>query len=178
MSRSRYRFMENDLVPYFITATIVNWLPLFSNPKIAQILLDSLKFLIHHNRLTVYAYVLMENHLHLLASAENLSREMANFKSFTARQSIDYYKEMGMQFVLGQLAFHKLPHKSDRSYQCWQEGSHPQRIIDEKMMEQKINYIHENPVRRGFVDEPEHWRYSSARDYAGIRGLVPVSTGW
>jgi REP element-mobilizing transposase RayT len=178
MARSRYRFLENDIVPYFITATTVSWLPLFSNPKIAQILVDSLKFLIHQKRLTVYAYVIMENHLHLLAFAEDLSKEMANLKSFTARQSIDYYKEMGMQFILEQLAFNKLPHKRDRSYQFWQEGSHPQRIIDEKMMEQKINYIHENPVRRGFVDEPEHWRYSSARDYAGIQGLVPVLPGW
>ena len=178
MARSHYRFMENDLVPYFITATTVNWLPLFSNPKIAQILVESLKFLIHQNRLTVHAYVIMENHLHLLASADALSKEIANFKSFTARQSIDYYKEMHMQFVLQELAFYRLPHKHDRPYQFWQEGSHPKRMIDEKMMEQKINYIHENPVRRGYVDKPEHWRYSSARDYAGIQGLVPVLIGW
>ncbi|HEY5573871.1 MAG TPA: hypothetical protein VIK64_12700, partial [Anaerolineales bacterium] len=70
----------------------------------------------------------MENHLHLLASADALSKEIANFKSFTARQSIDYYKEMHMQFVLQELAFYRLPHKHDRPYQFWQEGSHPKRM--------------------------------------------------
>jgi hypothetical protein len=46
------------------------------------------------------------------------------------------------------------------------------------MMRQKIDYIHYNPVKRGFVDEPEHWRYSSARNYAGLPGLIDVATDW
>ncbi|NQT53388.1 hypothetical protein HQ576_15120 [bacterium] len=60
----------------------------------------------------------------------------------------------------------------------WREGSHPQLIQGEPMMRQKVDYIHQNPVRRGYVDDPLHWRYSSARDYAGEVGLIPVCTDW
>ena len=60
----------------------------------------------------------------------------------------------------------------------WQEGSHPEQIKDEEMMGQKLEYVHMNPVKRGYVDEPTHWRYSSARNYAGLAGLFPVMTEW
>ncbi len=60
----------------------------------------------------------------------------------------------------------------------WQEGSHPQLIDGEAMLRQKLEYIHQNPVKRGYVDEAVHWRWSSARSYAGGEGLVEVFTGW
>ena len=63
-------------------------------------------------------------------------------------------------------------------YQVWQEGSHPQEIYGEKMLIQKIEYIHNNPVRRGYVDEAGYWRYSSARTYEGMEGLLEVRTDW
>ncbi len=72
----------------------------------------------------------------------------------------------------------KARHKIDRPYQVWQEGSQPKQIQNEGMMRQKLDYIHYNPVKRGYVDLPEHWRYSSARNYLGQPGLVPVTTDW
>ena len=179
MARSRYKVYEGDEgVPYFLTATIVNWLPLLNAPWVMEILLDSLRFLQANGRLILYAYVIMENHLHLIASAVNLSKEMGDFKSFTARQIIDQYQKRGAEHILEQLAWHKLPHKIDRRYQFWQEGSHPQRIQGVEMMRQKIAYIHNKPAKRGWVDEPEHWRYSSARNYADMRGLLNVEMEW
>jgi len=178
MARTRYQFLPGDPCPYFVTATTVNWLPLFGNPDIVAILLDSLQYLVVHERIMLFAYVIMENHLHLIASANDLSGEISKFKSFTARKSVDYYLEQNNQFVLDQLAFYKLKHKTDRSFQFWQEGSHPERIENGLMMEQKITYIHQNPVRRGYVDLPEHWRYSSARNYADMEGLLPVVKVW
>ena len=178
MARTRYKILEGDHFPYFLTATTVNWLPLFSNPDIAQIVFDSFIFLQKENRLTIYAYVLMENHLHLIATAEDLSKEIANFKSFTARKSIDYYIEQNNQFILKQLAFHKLPHKTDRDYQFWQEGNQPKRIQSEATLRQKVDYIHFNAVRRGYVSEPEHWRYSSARNYAGLDSMMDICMEW
>ena len=80
MGRSRYKVYENQL-PYFLTCTVVNWLPASINPSIAQIILESLRFLQNEKRLTLYAYVIMENHLHLIASADDLEKEIANFKS-------------------------------------------------------------------------------------------------
>jgi putative transposase len=177
MPRSRYHFIPGH-APHFLTATVVNWIPLFSSPPVVQILLDSLNFLHQQERITIYAYVILENHLHLVASSTNLSKEIGDFKSFTARKIIDYLHARRAEHVLEQLAFHKLPHKIDSSYQLWQEGSHPQQIQGIEMMRQKIEYIHNNPVKRGYVDEPVHWRYSSARNYVGLPGLVDVQTAW
>jgi putative transposase len=174
MARSRYHFYPGDPNPYFITATTVDWLPLFREPEITGILIDSLRFLIQNKRLALHAYVIMTDHLHLVASGEDLSRQMANFKSFTARKIIDYYQEQQNQAVLEKLALLKLAHKTESDYQLWQEGSHPERIKDEEMLAQKVEYIHFNPVRKGFVDGPELWRLSSAGDYAGKVGLLPL----
>ena len=138
-------------------------------------MIDSLSYLVSSNRIKLYAYVIMENHLHLIAAAKDLSIEIASFKSYTARKCIDDYLNCDFNFILEQLAFNKLTHKADRAYQFWQEGSHPQRILNDAMLQQKAEYIHNNPVRRGFVDLPEHWRYSSARNYAGMKGLVPLA---
>ena len=77
-----------------------------------------------------------------------------------------------------QLRAHKLRHKEESEYQVWQEGSHPKQIQDDDMMWQKLEYIHMNPVKRGYVDDPMHWRYSSARNYAGQEGLIEVVTDW
>jgi len=178
MARSRYVIFQGDSTPYFLTATTVNWLPLFSNPTVAQIILDSLDFLEHQGRLTIMAYVLMENHVHLIALADNLAKEIGDFKSFTARKCIDHYQQQGNDFILEQLAENKLPNRIDRMYQFWQEGVHPQQIQDHAMLRQKIDYIHYNPVRRGYVDESEHWRYSSARNYAGLPGVLDVCIDW
>ena len=177
MPRSRYQIYENQS-PHFLTCTVVNWLPLFASPPVVDILYASWRFLQAHERLIIYAYVVMENHLHLVAASPNLSKEIGDFKSFTARQIIDYLKDRNAQDVLRQLAQGKAAHKQDREYQVWQEGSHPQLIQDEEMMRQKVEYIHNNPVKRGYVDDPTHWRYSSARNYAGLPGLLEVEQVW
>jgi REP element-mobilizing transposase RayT len=175
VARSRYKIFEDDeYAPYFLTATVVNWLPLFNTPWVVDILLASLRFLQANGRITLYAFVIMENHLHLIAAARDLSKEIANFKSYTARQIIDQYRDQGTTHILHQLA----RHKQDRTHQFWQEGSHPQRIQGVPMMQQKIAYIHTNPVKRGWVDDPIHWRYSSARNYADLPGLLDVETEW
>jgi REP element-mobilizing transposase RayT len=173
MARSRYRIYETEY-PYFLTCTIVNWLPIFSSPSIAKIILDSWQFLQDQQRLTIHGYVILENHLHLVAKAKDLSKEIGDFKSFTARQIIDYLIDKNAKHVLDALNYYKLHHKTDRQYQLWQEGSHPEQINSLTIMQQKIEYIHQNPVKRGYVDEAIHWRYSSARNYAGLEGLLQI----
>ena len=74
------------------------------------------------------------------------------------------------------MRFAKYAHKRDREYQFWQEGSHAEMVFSEAVMREKLDYIHQNPVKRGYVDVPEHWRYSSARDYAGQTGLMEVDS--
>lgn len=178
MSRTRYKVFVEDNSPYFITATTVNWLPLFNKPEIAQIVIDSLRFLQENKRIIIYSYVLMKDHLHLIASAERLAKQIGNFKSYTARQSIDFYKRQKNNSILKQLMENKLAHRSDRTYQFWQEGIHPKRIHDETMMYQKIEYIHYNPVKKGYVNSSEDWQYSSACNYAGISVVLGICTEW
>lgn len=159
-----------------MTCSIVEWMPLFSKPELVAIVLDSLRFLQTQQRLTLYSYVVMENHLHLIAAADDLSKEMGRFKSFTARSIVDWLQEhQPGSHWLKQLAAAKLAHKTGQRYQVWQEGSHPQMIMSESMGRQKVDYIHNNPVKRGYVDDPAHWRYSSYRNYRGEPGLLPVT---
>ncbi len=178
MAQTNYKFLEDDPNPYFITSTIVDWLPVLDDPEIVEIILNSLKFLQKENRITLYAYVIMKTHLHLVASADDLSKEIANFRSFTARKSIDYLKEHEQQEILQQLSQQKLSSRKDRDHQFWQEGVRPKRIHDRKMMIQKIMYIHENPVRKEYVAKPENWLYSSAGAYAGIDGPLDICIDW
>jgi len=177
MTRTRYRVCESGH-PHFLTCTVVGWVPIFSHPEAVQIILDSWRFLQEHQRMTLSGYVILENHLHMIASAGDLAKEIGDFKSFTARQIIDWLTASRLDGLLGLLKYFKARHKADRAYQVWQEGSHPQLIGNEEIMRQKLEYIHYNPVKRGYVDDPTHWRYSSARDYAGQTGLIAVRTDW
>jgi hypothetical protein len=91
---------------------------------------------------------------------------------------VDELEKRGYATLLAELRYFKGRGKTDQHYQVWQEGNHPQAIASDEMMIQKLEYIHNNPVRRGYVDDPVHWRYSSARNYAGLTGLIEVITEW
>lgn len=173
MGRSRYKIFQQD-APHFLTCTINNWIPLFTRPATVQVILNALTYRQNHRQLKVFAYVILENHIHLLAQSKNLQKKISSFKSWTAQQLIQVLNQQGSNRILQQLAFHKKTHKKDRYHQVSEEGSHPQQIISEEMMLQKIEYIHHNPVERGYVDEAVHWRYSSARNYAGLDGLLAI----
>ena len=80
--------------------------------------------------------------------------------------------------ILEQLAFYKKAHKTTATYQIWQEGIQPKLMQTDAMILSKIKYIHENPVKRGYVDEAVHWRHSSARDYDSMEGLIEIERFW
>jgi REP element-mobilizing transposase RayT len=177
MSRSRYRLAEPDR-PHFLTCTVVEWLPVFTRQEAVQILLDSWTYLQRHDGLRLYGFVVLENHLHAVAQASDLRGTWRRFKSYTGHRVIDLLRANGAEALLERMRFAHKAHRNDRDHQFWQEGSHPQGIEGEAMLRQKLEYIHQNPVKRGYVDEPEHWRWSSARNYAGREGLIEVFTGW
>ena len=91
MTRSRYRIFETEY-PYFMTCTIVGWLPVFTRPEAVQIIYDSWRFLRQNREFRLYGYVILENHLHLIASAPDLANAMKSFKMFTAGRIIDLRK--------------------------------------------------------------------------------------
>ncbi len=123
-------------------------------------------------------YVVLENQIHFIASAENLAKEVGDFKSYTVRRIIDYPSERHVRTLLDGLEYHKVRHKTDRHFRLWQEASQPKMIETEAMLRQKLEYIHNNSVKRSYVSDPTRWRYSSARNYARIESLVAVTTDW
>ena len=86
MTRTRYK-IYNDQKPYFLTMTIVEWVPLFMNPEIVALIYKSLNFVRNERNVLIYGYVIMEHHLHIIVSSPELSKTIKEFKSFTARRS-------------------------------------------------------------------------------------------
>jgi REP element-mobilizing transposase RayT len=173
MTTERYKFVDTSY-PYFITESILEWYPLFAKPEVVEIVLNSLRYM-QKEGMNLYAYVIMENHMHLVAQSPNLDDQVQRFKSFTARTILDYLETVNY----GQLRqFRFLKNTSGSTHKIWNAGSHPVMIQNEDIMAQKVEYIHANPVRRGYVDKATDWRYSSARNYAGMAGLLEVQTDW
>ncbi len=162
--RSRYHFLELEGdFPYFVTATTVEWIPIFTEEKYFEIIKKSLEFCEKKEKFKVHAYVIMDNHLHLIISGKNLASAVRDFKSFTAKEIIEAIQSDNKEWLLNQLEFFKKRYKVKSVYQVWQEGVHPQMIENERVFAQKVEYIHANPVRRGYVQKPEDWVYSSAK---------------
>ena len=114
MIQTRYRICANKPL-CFLACTIIGWLPVFTRPETVQIVLDSWHFLQAEKRLTLYGYVILENHLHLIASSPDLSKEIKSFKSFTARQIIDLLKLRQAMMLLDQLEWRKAGTRSRAS---------------------------------------------------------------
>lgn len=97
---------------------------------------------------------------------------------YSGTQLIALLEEHKAEVLLRQFRALKLRNKTKSEYQIWQEGSHPKQIRGNDMMHQKLEYMHNNPLKRGYVEEAVHWRYSSARNYAGMKGLIEVTMDW
>jgi len=158
--------------------TVVGWLPIFANREVADIILNSIRYLQEEKNAKLYAYVIMKNHLHCVIQSDELTKVIQSFKSYTARAIIDYFTERQNIVILKKLKQNKLSYKTKSEYQVWQEGSHPEEITTDAMMNQKVEYIHSNPVRSGYVEEASSWSYSSAQNYEGKQGLLNVEIGW
>jgi len=173
MGRSRYTITEPNK-PHFMTCTVMEWLPIFTRPDTVQIILDCWQYQREQQGLKLYGYVILENHLHFIAQAPQLDKCVSSFKSFTARKVIDYLKDQQIDSLLTRLRFAKKAHKVDREYQFWQEGVHAEMVFNEAIMQEKLIYIHNNPVKRGYVERSEYWRYSSAGFYEGTGCLIDI----
>jgi putative transposase len=173
--RSRYKIAELE-APHFITCTIVGWLPVFTRTKYLDIITDSLSFCRQQKGVRLHAYVILDNHLHLVVSADNLSQVIRDFKRHTANETLAVARQEDKQWLLKQFEFFKGVHKGESQHQVWQEAFHPQAITTEDKLRQKLEYIHHNPARIGLVDRAEDWRYSSARNYFGRDGVLEIDS--
>jgi len=176
MARSTDKFID-PTQPHFMTCTVLHWIPVFTREETVRIALDGLAYL-GGEGLEVNAYVVLDNHIQLIARSPNLEKSMVHFKRLTGRQLLQYLADHEVRVMLDQFAFHRTAGQDERDVRFWQDRVHPELIINDTMMREKVQALHENPVKRGYVERPVHWRFSSARDYAGQRGLMPVVTRW
>jgi putative transposase len=172
--KSKYRIYDEGQF-YFITSTVVDWIPIFIDDQYFNILIKAISFSQKEKGLNVHAYVLLDNHFHMIISGQCISNIMGSIKSFTAKQIIDILKKHEMRDMLEKFRSLKAGYKTESEFQIWQEGFHPQLISSTEMFEQKLEYIHFNPVRRGIVNNPVDYYYSSAGFYyEGIQGPLEV----
>jgi putative transposase len=163
----RFRVNPQETPYYYSTCTIVDWLPLFQSEKYFQVIIDSLKYCRLYKGLYLLAYVVMPTHFHLVTSnLENttLSDIMRDLRQFTSKQ-IRKLLEMDGRTVFLNLFARAAENMAEQEYKIWTEGFHPIALKSDQWIRQKIDYIHFNPVRKGFVEQPEHWKYSSARNW-------------
>lgn len=175
----KYQITDQNGI-YFITTAVVNWVDVFTRRELAEIIVESLIYCQKEKGLIIYAWCLMPNHLHMILSAKqgmNLSDIIRDFKKFTSKKVIKTIKEIRESRRDWMLAIFKEAansHSKASLYKLWQDGFHPIELESNHFMEQKLSYIHENPVKTGLVAEPEYYAYSSAINYCGELGLIAV----
>jgi putative transposase len=149
--------------PEFITVTCLEWKPVLEDDRFKDIVIESLSFLTKANRITVYAFVIMRNHFHMIWQilGEHKREEVQrDFLKFTSQQILKILRKEQSP-MLGEL----LVRAKDRKYQVWERNSLGIPIWSEKVLWQKLEYIHRNPVTAGLCKYPEEFKYSSAGFY-------------
>jgi putative transposase len=178
---TKYRFGEQSDV-YFTTSTVAAWQDVFTRDIYRNVLLDSIRFCQRNQGLVVHAWVLMTNHLHLICSnpKHNLAQTLRNMKSFTAMKLIDAIinnpQESRRESLLHTFETEGKRSSSNVKFKFWEHENHPVLLDTATAYNQRLNYLHFNPVKAGFVTEPWHWKYSSAVDYyGGAGGLLELA---
>jgi putative transposase len=164
---------------HYITYATVGWIYVFSRPQYKDIIVESLRYCQQQKGLELFAWCIMSNHVHLIARASDgikLQDILRDHKKFTSKAILkaieDNPQESRREWLLGLL------HRPDGAAQLWQHDLHPIWLRRPDIIQQKLTYIHRNPVLEGLVEEPHHYLYSSARDQAGLPGMLPLSAIW
>ena len=168
---------------------MVGWLDVFTRNEYKDLFLESLQFYQKNKGLEIHAWCIMTNHVHLVFRSINDQKPellIGDLKRFTSQSIVKSIQENSRDPSLkGELAkqsrreflldfFKKEAEKSSnvKHYQFWRHDNKPIELWSNKVIQQKIDYVHNNPVEEGLVYKPEDYVYSSATDYAGQKGLV------
>ncbi|MBK9483452.1 MAG: transposase [Bacteroidetes bacterium] len=190
MSRN-YKIQDNEKA-YFITFTVINWIDVFIRNEYRNVFIDSLKYCQEHKGLNIYAWCLMTSHAHLIVSSNAglpLAGIIRDTKSYTSRH---IRKLLENKDAVGESRRECLPvsqtgmfwmmqragkrNANNTDFQFWQQHNQPIVLDNNFMIDQKVEYIHNNPVEAGFVDKPEDWKYSSAIDFTiNGKGLLDLA---
>lgn len=178
MSR-KFKF-RNQHQPYFITCSVVRWLKVFNDGSNCNILLGSLKYCQTHKGLIIYGWCFMPDHIHLIiGTRKNLMQDiMRDFKSFTSRHirknMIKSRENNEIEKMIRIMQNEGLKNSNNKDWQFWQQNNQPKELFSHTVANQKLNYIHFNPVKAGLAENPTERPYSSARDYEGKKGLIEI----
>lgn len=167
---------------YFLTFTICGWIDIFTRKIYKDIVIDAFKYAQQKQQLILHAYVIMSNHIHLIAKAnerqkKTLSDIIRDFKKFTHRQMlavIESEAESRRQWMIHQFKYYGKYNPNNESFQIWSNNNHPEECYSRDFINVKLNYIHDNPVRAGIIRNSEEYLYSSASNYKGLGGIIDV----
>jgi REP-associated tyrosine transposase len=146
---------DNKIYPVFLTFTVVNWFYIFDRHNRWQILESSFQYCIDHKNLKIFGFIFMLNHIHLIIQSPDSIGFVRDFKKFTSKQ-IKLNIRVTEPDVLHIFTNRKA------QFNLWQKTNMPIILQNKKILLQKINYIHNNPVRKGYVSNSQYWKYSSA----------------
>lgn len=164
---------------HFITATVVDWVDVFTRKTYRDCIIDCLDYCIKNKGMIVYGYVIMSNHVHLIIQSKDskLSDLIRDFKKFTAKTILDKIQtepDSRREWMLERFKIATASHSRNKNYQFWQYGNHGEEIYSEKFMWSKLNYIHLNPIRAGIVAKTSEYVYSSASNYINGDGILNI----
>ena len=149
--------------PVFFTATIRHWKKLLKPDKYKEIILEQLREQIKKNQLIVYAYCVMDNHIHIIWQVKGDIDQSEVQKQFLEGCSKHIKKDLEIHHP-NVLVLFKSSQK-DRSHHFWKRNARSVELYDDVIFQQKLDYIHFNPVKAGLCSLPEEYIYSSARYY-------------
>lgn len=171
--------IREQSAPHFLTFTVEGWIDIFTRQVYRDIILESMHYCRMHKGLSVGAYVVMSNHMHVIWTAKNnnLSDIVRDFKTYTSKAIIKAMNEVNesrrdwLDYMFK--FFGNTSNKND-VYKVWTNNNHPEIITSGKFFLTKLNYIHQNPVRAQLVGRPEDYIYSSASNYIIGNGIFSV----
>ncbi|MBS7252450.1 REP-associated tyrosine transposase [Flavobacterium branchiicola] len=171
--------IRDQKLPHFITATIVDWVDVFTRQAYRDTVIDCFDYCIKNKGMILYGYVIMSNHIHLIVQSEDgkLSDLIRDFKKFIAKSILDKIQnspESRREWILDRFRLAAQKHQRNKQYQFWQYGNHAEEIYSSKFMWCKLDYIHLNPVRAGLVAKASDYLYSSAGNYVNNTGLLEI----
>lgn len=164
---SEFRKANTDY-PFFITLPVVGWIDVFTRSDYCDEFLKNLEYCRKNKGLKVYAYCIMSSHIHLIVSNNeaNTSAIIRDLKSYTAKRIIELIEtnptESRKEWMLHLFKYHAKYQKQNSVYQFWQKTSHPIELYTAAVFDQKVDYIHQNPVKAMLVNEESSYVYSSA----------------
>jgi putative transposase len=164
---SEFRKANTDR-PFFITLSIVGWIDVFTRAEYCEEIIKNLEYCRKHKGLKIYAYCIMSSHIYLIVAHDGakLPDIIRDFKSFTAKQIIQSIinnpTESRKEWLLYLFKFFAAQQSQNSEYHFWQKTNHPTELITAPVFEQKVDYIHNNPVSSGLVTEATTYKYSSA----------------